>query len=626
MDKKTSGKWKVLLLKEKILNFVKNYYVIVLAVATLLLPDMLLRGLVGTSVFSSAYVETVSWIFTSLWILLVVFGCMFLLKKNVGRVVFLLFAGLSMVLSVCQYVYFGIFNQFFWLKGIMLAGEGSDYFGYAIKLLDTKLVIFLVLWTLLMIFTGVKWKAFLLPGKRWKLLGLVPVVGLLGMHIYMQPEVHNDRMDTWDSWNKPRVVYKRFNDVNKGFETTGFYQFTFYDAFKTLFGGNVDESGFEQVNEYFEQKGAPVPNEYTAMMEGKNVIAVMMESMDTWLIDETYTPTLHHMMENGIHFTNYNAPFFGVGFTLSSEFAFNTGFYVPLASASASNFSTNYFPYSLAHLFDDKGYTAKSFHFNNAEFYNRGIMHKNYGYERYHSFMDYGMTSAEAQLDSNAILNDAIYQEMIEKTPFYNFVITYSAHLPYNKINTKLAAAMGKYPHLLDENVPSELNHAQILAADTDEFFRILIERLEQDGLLENTVIVGFTDHYAYGMADKTLLNSLKSEELSYRVPAFIYTPGMKPKEVDKPMMTIDLLPTLVNLFGLSTEGRYIGNDILDPGNPGFAYFENWSWLDEKMYFKPSAEEPVTDDMVYVQKQNQRVKESMEINDIVVKGDYYKNR
>ncbi len=616
-------------MKEKIKGFIQKYYIVALAVLCLLLPEILLSDLVGKTVFTGSFVNWVSRLFSFFWIFLIVFACLFVLSKNIGRVTFLVVASAFMVLSVCQYVYFGIFHQFFWLKSIVLAGEGAHYIGYAVKHLDARLVLCAVIWVVALIFTAVKWTRIVPKSRLWYLLLLIPLVGLFAMHINLRTEKETDKKNTWDSWNKPRVVYQRFNDVNKGFQLTGFYQFTFYDAFRTLFGEEeINADGFERVDEYFDLKGDPVPNDYTALLEGKNVIAVMMESMDTWMIDETYTPTLHHMMENGIHFSNYNAPFFGVGFTLSSEFAFNTGFYTPISAASASNFATNHFPYSLAHLFADKGYTAKSFHFNSPEFYNRGIMHKNYGYERYHSFTEYGMTSLEAQLDSNVILNDEVYREMTENTPFFNFVITYSAHLPYNKMSGKMVPAMGKFPHLMDDSMPSEMNNAKILAADTDAFFRILLERLEQDGLLENTVIVGFTDHYAYGIADKALLNKCKEKDgLMYRVPAFIFSPGMKPKTVDKPMMTIDWLPTLVNIFGLSQEGRYIGNDILDPGNPGFAYFENWAWLDDHMYFAPSEEnEPVSEEMVYVQKQNQRVKESMEINDIVVLGDYYKNK
>ena len=147
--------------------------------------------------------------------------------------------------------------------------------------------------------------------------------------------------------------------------------------------------------------------------------------------------------------------------------------------------------------------------------------------------------------------------------------------------------------------------------------------------MLENTVIVAYSDHFAYGVSDQeTMLAEWKKGDLSYRVPAFIYSKGMKRTEVNKPMMTVDWLPTLVNLFGLDRNGKYIGNDIFDPDNNGFAYFETHSWLDEKMYYDASKDygDEFLEVIAYIQKQNQRVEDTIAINDIVVSGDYFGNR
>ena len=71
-------------------------------------------------------------------------------------------------------------------------------------------------------------------------------------------------------------------------------------------------------------------------------------------------------------------------------------------------------------------------------------------------------------------------------------------------------------------------------------------------------------------------MDEWKGDTLSYTVPAFIYSKSIEPTEVNKPMMTIDWAPTLANLFGLDSAGKYVGNDILAPENGGFAYFENY--------------------------------------------------
>ncbi len=219
--------------------------------------------------------------------------------------------------------------------------------------------------------------------KRLSLLIIVPIITLLTTHISMNPELHNDSADEWDVWRKPRIVYNNFTDVNKCLEISGVYQFSYLNLYTSLFPKSHNLSNDERymADEYFELMGEAPEHKYSGLLKGKNVIAVMMESIDTWMIDRETTPTLYKMMQNGINFTNYNAPFFGVGFTFSSEFAFNTGFFTPVSAGSASNFSNNTFPYALARLFKEAGYGVNSFHFNSPEFYNRGIMHKNFGYK-----------------------------------------------------------------------------------------------------------------------------------------------------------------------------------------------------------------------------------------------------
>lgn len=607
-------------------NF-KKYYFLLFCVVALILPDIELRELLKPRAFEEWYVALVANIFTLSWIFIIISFCVFILPRKLGRTLFIIISGVFITLSFSEYIYYKIFDQLFWLKSIMLAGEGGEYFGYALKLIDVKLILYTLLSIVSLIVASIKWERPDLTNKQRFLTFLIPFAALALTHVCMQPSLYNDSMDEWDTWRKPRIVYKNFNDVNKSFETTGLYQFTYLNIYTMIFPNeNYDEDDFAKVDEYFELKGESPVNEYTGIFDDKNVIVVMMESMDTWMIDKKHTPTIYKMMKNGINFTNYNAPFFGTGFTFSSEFAFNTGFFTPVSAVSAANFSTHSFPYSLASLFKEAGYTTNSFHFNDPEFYNRGIMHKSFGYERYNSLFELGITGAEAELDSNMLKNEEIYNKMVGNTPFFDFVITYSAHLPYTGDDAKLLLAKEYRPDLINENINEEKNNIQILAADTDEFFRQLLERLETDGLLEDTVIVAYTDHFAYGVSDAELLSEWKGNELSYRVPAFVYAEGIKPMQISKPMMTIDWAPTIVNLFGLKRDGRYIGNDILEPSNNGFVYVETWAWMDNKMYYTPSEDEPSQKDLAYIQKQNQRVKNSIEVNDTVILGDYYNNR
>ncbi|MBE7040442.1 MAG: hypothetical protein E7400_00585 [Ruminococcaceae bacterium] len=607
------------------LSLLKKYNFILFAFVALVLPDVMLKRLVHPGTFTENFVPITAGLFTLAWVCVILFLCVILLSKRWGRIVFAVISVLFTVYAFSESMYYKIFDQFFWLKSIALAGEGADYLSYVFKLMDANIIVCVVLALASIVLALVFWKDVKVGIKAKCIFMLVPVLVIVAVHVYLQPVFQQNAMNQWDTWRKPRAVYKNFTDANRSFEITGIYQFLYLNAYTTIFPNErYTEEDYKKAEAFFEAKGEMPVHEYTELFKGKNVIAVMMESMDGWAIDKKTTPTLHYMMSNGINFSNYNAPLFGSGFTLGSEFAFNTGYYTPLSAVSPAHFSGNSYPYALANLFRDAGYATNSFHFNEATFYNRGILHRAFGYEKYNAFEDFGLSGVEAELDSNILKNDDIYKKMTEKQPFFSFVITYSAHLPYTDDSPKLKLAKTYRPELIDETMHPEENSMQILAADTDAFFKQLLTRLEADGLLEDTVIVAFTDHFSYGISDEALLSECRGDELIYRVPAFIYAKGIKPVKISKPMMTADWAPTLVNLFGLDREGDYLGNDILDPENDGFVYFENWSWMDSERYYNLS-EEKEEEETDYIREQNQRVKASMDANNIVILGDYYAN-
>ncbi len=621
---------KVIFLKQWFKTLAKIFndsYFIIPAALAFLLPDIQLRGLVDQNVFSESYVGPATWGFSLLWVSVILFVCIVILPKKSGRITYIISNSVFIILSLCQYVYFKIFDQFFWLKSIALAGEGAEYLSFALKYVDLKLLLCTGFAVLLMIFAAKRWQKPQKLNWKWCPIVILPILGITAIHILMLPQTFNENRDDWDSWRKPRVVYAQRTDVNKSFEVNGLYQMTFRDIYNTCFAPDkYGKAEYKAVDDYFAQKGEPSVNDYTGLFKGKNVISVMLEGVDTWMVSKRYTPAICYMMENGFNFTNYYSPTFGTGHTFNAEFAFNTGYFSPLSAVSATTFSSNSFPYSVANLFAKEGYFTNSFHYNTSEFYNRGIMHKSFGYEAYNSFPDFGMPITVSQSDSNILKNEDIYKKMTEKQPFFDFVITYSGHVPYTFDDAKLALAKENHPDLVDLSMNPEKNNCLILAADTDDFFKQLLTRLENDGILDNTVIVVYTDHYAYGFSDQELLKSYKKDEIIYKVPAFIYAKGIEGKNISKPAQTIDFLPTLLNLFDIKTEARFIGNDILSPENRGFAYFGNGAWVDDKMYYVPSDKEPDPKDKEYIQAKNKRVQESFDITEIVVTGDYFANR
>ncbi|MBQ7901467.1 MAG: sulfatase-like hydrolase/transferase [Clostridia bacterium] len=612
-------------------GFIKNYYFCIFAIIALLLPDLQLRFLVWPKIYGTFYATVFPVAFDLGWIGIFLLAAVTLLPKRAGKIAYMTIGGVFIFFGFAQYIYFQIFGQFFRVSSIGLAGEGGEYLAYALSHIDIKLIVSTLLAIGCLAVAGKKWHR---PervniGARFTV--IVPIALLVGLHIYMQPSLFGESEQDWNSWCRPRVVYKEFTDTNKSVDIVGLYHFAARDIYKTYLAGNkYSRKDFERVDEYFEQKAASAStNEYTGMFEGKNVIGVMLEGIDDWLISDKYTPVMKYMMKNGINFANHYAPGFGTGYTLGSEFCFHTVYYTPISGVSAVNYVSNKFPDALPQLFKEKGYSVNSFHFNNPEFYNRVIMHHSLGYEKYHSFMDYGLEYEEAQSDSNILKHEQIYNDIVKNEPFFSYIITYSGHVPYDKDDAKLSNAKANHPELIDKSMSFEQNACYLLARDTDDFFRMLLEKLHADGLLDNTVIVVYTDHYAYGYSDQDKLteyNKSAGDDINYRVPAFIYTPGLEPMKITKPTQTADLLPTLINLFGLEDRHTYIGNDAMSPDYRGFAYFNNYEWIDGDMYYDPAVTPVTAENQQAVEAGNEKIRECFDINDIVVVGDYFAHR
>ena len=612
-------------------DFVKGRRFYIYAVLALLLPDLMLRFLVWPKVYGTFFATAVPTLFNLGWICLLLCICTLLLPPKVGRIVYIIVGAVFTAFGFSQYIYFGIFEQFFRISSIGLVGEGGDYLSYALSYIDIRLAVFMLLTIVLLVATAKRWKHPQKTSVPAKLVCLLPIILLIGLHIFMQPELFGESDQEWDSWSKPRVVYEQFNDANKCIDIAGIYHFAVRDTYKTYFAGSkYTDEDFDRVDNYFASKAqSSSDNSYTGALEGKNLIAIMLEGVDDWMISDKHTPVMKYMMQNGINFANHYAPTFGTGYTLGSEFCFHTGYYTPISAVSAVNYVSNRYPYALPKLFRNNGYGANSFHYNHPEFYNRTILHNSLGYEKYHCFQDYGLTAEEAQSDSNILKVDEIYQDIVKDEPFYSFVITYSGHVPYDFDDAKLARAKANHPELIAPDMDFEENACRILARDTDDFLRMLLKRLHADGKLEDTAILVFTDHYAYGYSDAeklAALNKAAGDNINYRVPAFIYSPGLEPEEITKPTQTADLLPTVINLFGLEDTHTYIGNDIMSPEYEGFAYFGNSTWMNPDMHYIPSVTEITDSNTDAINAGNATMRDCLDINDIVIIGDYFAHK
>lgn len=598
----------------------------IFSILPLITADIVLRYVLNP-IYMSSFYNLIPVLFNLFWLFFIIYTCRHIFPKNLGRSLYLIFSIVFGIWFFANFISFKMFSRYLWFESVLLASEATDYISVIGQYINLKVILVAIVYIGSVIITCILWGESRIKNRVARILPVtLSILGVVAVNTFMNIAIAKDKANgAWEVWDRPTLIYDKFVDANKSLNISGLYQYTFKSIYKTLSKENqLSIEQEEKVDTFFNTKALHEDNEMTGILKDKNIIFVLMESLDYCMLSEKYTPTIKYMMDNGINFTNHYMPNVGAGYTFNAEFAANTGYYCPTTETSASVFTKNVFPFTLANLANKEGYVSTSFHYNGRNFYNRAVMHKQFGYRDYKSFMKY-LSIEKCVQDSEAVKSDKIYGMMTENEKFLDFIITYSPHLPYDKEDNKLKGALSNYPELIDDNLDLETRNALLLAHDTDEFFRILLERLKEDNLLEDTVIIAFTDHYSYGMSDKNKIKELRGkgeEEILERTPFFIYSPELKHKEVTKVTSSIDILPTVVNILGLEKTKYYIGNDAFDDKYAGLVYFPDGDWYDGELYYKNGEIVP-QDKKEYVEEINRYITDITSINDYVISTDYF---
>jgi len=536
--------------------------------------------------------STTCLIFGALWALML--GCFIMcLPRKAGRIVYGILYFFMLTWTLAQAGYYQVFDKMMWLSTIAYASEGAAFLGDVLRSFPLSWW----LGTALMIPLGVvllKKFPHVPQCFRHRLPGLI--CGALSLTaLCFLPEIIFQRDNNIDGANDDyrqsssyRAAYNIMYDAKKVYDITGIYHLTLRDIWvNEVFPLTPDyRATLSQqrttVDNFFANRGEPTENEMTGTYAGKNVILVLMESMDDWMITPEDTPTLYRLMNEGINFTNFYTPGYGSARTLNSEFCMNTGIYLPTTGSYVFDYVTNSFKQSIASQLASNGYTGHVFHYNNPEFYSRGVFEPALGYASYVSFEEY--TQDEAQLCDETLLFELpeVSDLFFRSGKTFNTIITRSAHLGYTYNEIIGYYAMQKYPFYKGRFPSEEEDCARLKAKIVDDMFARLLQELEARGQLENTVIIAMSDHYTYGYKNMDELyahSGVSSELLLEKTPCFAWSVDGPSLEVTKTLNTSDFLPTMLNLLGIDSPYRYLGQDAFEPSYKGYALFPDGSWI-----------------------------------------------
>ena len=349
--------------------------------------------------------------------------------------------------------------------------------------------------------------------------------------------------------------------------------------FQALMERDREDPELSAMHSYFSKVKPTAENEWTGRFQGKNLVWIVAEGFSDRMLDPVRTPTLWKLAHEGIICDNFYTPLWGVS-TSDGEYVTTTGLIPKSGVWSYSESSDNAMPFAFGHQFQALGYRTMAFHDYLYTYYDRNLSHPNMGYEYYG--VGNGLELEEVFPPSDLEMMEEIVPRFIDEEHFMVYCLTVSGHLNYNREENAMAGRhydeVSGLPY--SEGVKCYLACQQELELAMES----LVRQLEEAGRLEDTVIVLSADHYPYGLTDEEY-----SELFGHPVdPVFeIYENSLilwsadleEPVHVDKYCSSLDVMPTLANLFGLEYDSRLMaGRDILSD-EPGLVIFSNYSFL-----------------------------------------------
>lgn len=346
--------------------------------------------------------------------------------------------------------------------------------------------------------------------------------------------------------------------------------------------GTASNSAVADLDTYMAAQRGTMQNEYTGLFKGKNLILVTAEAFSNYAVSEELTPTLYRMMHNGFYFSDYYQPAWG-GSTSTGEYSILMGL-IPTDGVKSIRKTEGHNLYlTIGNQLLREGYHSAAYHNNSYTYYSRNTTHTNLGYPTFMGMgngMEAGVDNCWPQSD-HEMINFTVPQ-YIDQQPFSIYYMTVSGHCGYSYGGN----AMSKKNWEAVQSVEASDTIKAYLASQLELEYAMtdLIAQLDAAGILNDTVICISSDHYPYGLeAGETWGNTisylpelygcsesdLRNKFVQDRNGWILWSGALEndlkdyAKEISEPTYSLDILPTLSNLFGVEYDSRLlVGRDV----------------------------------------------------------------
>lgn len=442
---------------------------------------------------------------------------------------------------------------------------------------------------------------------------------------------------------RPELLTRTF-DRELLVKNLGVYSFHVYDAYLHTASRAprvfASESELDEVNEYIDditnQKDhdEKLSNEEDlfGIAEGKNVIFVAAESLQTFVINETVngeeiTPFLNDLIDESLFFDEYYHQT-AQGKSADSEFLIANSLYPSSRGAVFFSHASNEY-YALPEIMTENGYFSASLHGNNGSFWNRNVMYNQLGYDRFYTKEDYDITEENSigwGLKDIPFMEQSVDHMLDMPQPFHTNLITLTNHYPFDLDEEDM------YIDRYDSNSQT-LNKFIPTVRYMDESIKVLFEQLKEEGLYEDSMIIIYGDHNGISTNHNQAMSQFLGKEVTpfvevelQQVPFIIHIPGVEAKTISTVAGQIDTRPTILHLLGIEIENQTIfGNNLFSEDREELVILRNGNFITDKAIFvnntcyDKATGEPTEE--LLCEPYQEKVQKELQHSDSIIQGD-----
>lgn len=512
-----------------------------------------------------------------------------LLFKGKGRVIYLFL--IDILVTALIFLDLGYFRGFLTMPSALLLTQTAnlDNMGGTISSMFSNMDFLLLIdFVILGIFVFFTRKSYTKVKRRAPISFLVILISSILFIAYVPFNLHILKNEDV----KNGYLFSNYDPTNTAmyFSPIGYHIFDIYNVYKDSKPYELTEEETAQINEFFAQKEDLPDNEYAGMLEGKNLLVIQVESLESFIIGkeingQKITPVLNNLINTGLYFPNIYEQV-NEGTSSDSDLMINTSMF-PLRRGST------FFRYpattynSLPNLLEEMNYETIAIHPDKGSFWNYVNGLKGIGFNK---FVDYYSFNVDEKIGLG-ISDESYFKQVVPmikelKEPFYAFTVTLTSHGPFDLPEEK------RVLNLDDELDTSELGGYFESIKYTDTQIGTFLELLDKEGLLDNTVVVIEGDHTGVHKYYNSSIEKLSNKEDWYldngnhTIPFIIWSKDMEEsKTFDTIGGQVDIMPTLLYLLGVDND-KYIntalGRNLLNT-NKSFAVLTNLDVVGENL-------------------------------------------